>query len=302
MKAIRGLVRSVRRRVAPPPAAAVRPPSPNLITSQGSAVEQLVLLNQYREARDRNAGVPAFRDAGLRVMSQHDEDGYLLYIFALIGMMHKVSVEICAGDGIECNTANLLVHHGWSGLLVDGQESNIQKARQFYATHPNTRYWPPKTVHAWITRENVNGLIEEAGITGEIDLLSLDIDGIDYWLWESLEVVRPRVVVLEFNHLWGPEASVSVPYRPDFRAIFTEYGSDYAGASLAAFVKLGRRKGYRLVGANRIATNAFFVRDEIECRWLPEVAPESLFGHPRARFGMTHRLPLVRDMEWVPID
>ena len=113
--------------------------------------------------------------------------------------------------------------------------------------------------------------------------------------------MSPRVVVLEFNHLWGPEVSVTTPYRDDFVGEFTKYGSDYAGASLAAFIKLGKRKGYRFVGTNEVATNAFFVRNEIECDWLPEVDPATCFGHPRAQFGMQERLPAVKDKEWVAI-
>jgi hypothetical protein len=199
---------------------------------------------------------------------------------------------------VTCNTANLIINHRWLGLLFDGKEANTKKAKRFYAKHPDTRYWPPAIVHEWITKDNVNGIIEKAGYTGEIDLLSLDIDGIDYWLWKEISVISPRAVVLEFNHLWGPEVSVTVPYSDDFVVEYSKYGSDYAGASLAAFVKLGKEKGYRLVGTNAIATNAFFVRDNIHCQWLPGVDPASCFDHPRARFGMTHRLSGVKDKGW----
>jgi hypothetical protein len=108
-------------------------------------------------------------------------------------------------------------------------------------------------------------------------------------------------VVVEFNHLWGPDASVTVPYRDDFVGEFSQYGSDYAGASLKAFVKLGRDKGYRLVGTNAIATNAFFIRDDILCDWLGEIEPPTCFGHPRAKFGMAHRLPNIKNKEWLEV-
>jgi hypothetical protein len=240
-------------------------------------------------------------DVGFRVYSQHEEDGILLYIFALIGTTNKRCVEICAGDGIECNTANLIINHRWIGLLFDGNKSNTDKARSFYCNHPDTKYWPPVVINAWITRENINALIQENGFGGEIDLLSLDVDGVDYWIWKAISIVQPRVLVVEINHLWGPERSMTVPYREDFVAEFTAYGSDYGGASLAAFVKLSKSKGYRLVGTNAIATNAFFVRDDICCDWLPEIDPSQCFDHPRARFGMGHRLPNVIGKEWVEI-
>lgn len=94
---------------------------------------------------------------------------------------------------------------------------------------------------------------------------------------------------------------MTVPYRDTFVAEFTEYGSDYAGASLLAFVKLSKAKGYRLVGTNAIATNAFFVRSDIQCDWLPEIDIAGCFEHPRAQFGMKQRLPGVKDREWVNV-
>lgn len=238
---------------------------------------------------------------GFKVFSQHDEDGILLFIFSLIGTTNKKSVEICAGDGIECNTSNLIINHRWVGLLVDGNEQNISRAKSFYANNPDTMFWPPKVLKQWITAENANDFLEENEYKGEIDLLSIDIDGIDYWLWKAITVVSPRVVVLEFNHLWGPNESVTVPYDPQFKAEFTEYGSDYAGASLAAFVKLGKEKGYRLIATNHIATNAFFIRNDISHEMLPEISPETCFNHQRTKFGMEVRLPKVKNKDWLSV-
>jgi len=263
-----------------------------------AAVSQKALMASYRQLYHSKAQPLAFADVGFSAHSQYEEDGILLYIFALIGATNRGCVEICCGDGIECNTANLIVEHGWHGLLVDGDDANIARANDYYRNHRRTQHWPPIITKQWITRDNVNDIVEQHGFTGDIDLLSLDIDGVDYWIWKALDRIGPRVVVLEFNHLWGPTEAVTVPYRDDFVAEFTEYGSDYAGASLAAFVKLGRQKGYRLVGSNAIATNAFFVRDDIACDWLPEINPATCFDHPRAQFGMTKRLPAVKDKPW----
>lgn len=266
-----------------------------------SSVDQKSLSVLYRQQYHSKCSPLTFRDAGFRIHSQHEEDGILLFIFSLIGATNKRCAEICAGDGIECNTANLIINHRWIGLLCDGSETNTKKATQFYSTNPDTKYWPPTILKEWITKNNVNKVLIENGFAGQIDLLSLDIDGIDYWLWEEISCVSPRVVVLEFNHLWGPDTSVTVPYRDDFVAEFTQYGSDYAGASLKAFVKLGKKKGYRLVGTNAIATNAFFVRNDILCDWLPEIDASTCFDHPRTQFGMQHRLPGVKNKEWVEV-
>lgn len=243
----------------------------------------------------------AFKDVGFRIFSQNDEDGIILFIFSLIGTTNKRCVEVCAGDGIECNTSNLIINHRWIGLLCDGDDKNMATAKRFYSTNPDTQYWPPATVAEWITKSNINRVISENGFTGEIDLLSLDVDGVDYWLWTEISCISPRVVVLEFNHLWGPGASVSVPYRDDFVAEFTQYGSDYAGASLRAFVNLGKSKGYRLIGTNAISTNAFFLRNDILCDWLPEIDISTCFDHPRAQFGIKFRFPKVKNKDWVEV-
>jgi len=261
-------------------------------------VNQKILSLLYKEHSINNPEPLNFDDVGFKVFCQHNEDGILLYIFSLIGATNRVCVEICAGDGIECNTSNLIINHNWTGLLVEGNEKLVSRANEFYKNHHITKYYPPKILNTWVTKSNVNQLIVDNGIEGEIDLLSLDIDGVDYWIWKEISCILPRVVVLEFNHLWGSKKAVTVPYSDNFVAEFTEYGSDYAGASLMAFVKLGREKGYKLVGTNNISTNAFFIRNDIECHLLKEISTDKCFRHPRAKFGIENRFPLIKDKEW----
>lgn len=278
-----------------------RQPLKRAVSYPMQGVTQTSLSILYKQHFHSGCSPLTFREVGFRVHSQFEEDGILLFIFSLIGATNRKCVEVCAGDGIECNTANLLINHRWTGLLCDGNAANIARARQFYSSNPDTRHWPPVIIKEWLTKHNVNSIIKDNGFGGEIDLFSLDIDGVDYWLWEAISCISPRVVVLEFNHLWGPESSVTVPYRDDFVAEFTQYGSDYAGASLSAFVRLNRRKGYRLVGVNAISTNAFFIRNDILCDWLPAIDVSTCFDHPRAQFGMRHRLPGVKDKEWMEV-
>jgi hypothetical protein len=264
-------------------------------------VNQKTLSLLYKEHYLSGRPKLRFSDVGFRIHSQHEEDGILLFIFALIGTVNRKCVEICAGDGIECNTANLIINHRWVGLLCDGDARNVKKAKAFYATNADTKLWPPVIVQEWLTVQNVNQVISDQGFSGEIDLLSLDIDGVDYWIWKEISGVSPRVVVLEFNHLWGPSASMTVPYRDDFVAEWTDFGSDYAGASISAFVKLGEAKGYRLVGTNAFATNAFFVRNDISCEWLPKIETPECFEHPRAQFGMKQRFARVKSKPWLEV-
>ena len=139
-------------------------------------VAQKVLVETYRnnfQSKGRD-----FRDVGFGIYSQHDEDGILLYIFSLIGVETYRAVEMCAGTGIECNTANLILNHRWTALLVDGDRQNISKAKAFYSMRLESMHWLPDIVEAWITRENINQIVQSAGYEGEIDLLSLDPESV----------------------------------------------------------------------------------------------------------------------------
>ncbi len=231
---------------------------------------QLLLMSQWSQPRPAGALPLSIRDVEFRTFSQNGEDGVLLYIFSLIGTTNRKVVEICAGNGVECNAANLVITHGWRGLLVDGEERNVQFARVVYGALQDTFIRPPTIVQSWVTAENVNDLISGHSFAGEIDLLSIDIDGIDYWLWKAITVVQPRVVVIEYNGIHGPDLAVTVPYDPHF-VLDTSQTPYYCGASLAALVKLGRSLGYRFVGTPRSQVNAVFVRADLGADLLPEV-------------------------------
>ena len=232
-------------------------------TSVASKVGQIRLAHEWKRMSQHGEMLPSLADVEFRAFSQNGEDGILLYIFSLIGTGKRTCVEICAGDGIECNSANLILNHGWTGLLVDGNEENVQRGKRFYATHRDSFSFPPQFAHTWVDRETVNDLIERHGFKGDIDLLSLDLDGVDYWIWEAIEVIRPRVVVAETQCIWGADRSVSVPYRRDFSSPLIQGFGVYSGASLPAFVRLAKRKGYRLVGTQALGFNAFFIREDL---------------------------------------
>jgi hypothetical protein len=264
-------------------------------------VSQLILANQYRELAGGGKPLPALEDTEFRAFSQNGEDGILLYVFSLIGMGRKRCVEICAGDGIECNSANLIVNHGWTGLLFDGDAHLIERGRTYYSRLADTAQFPPKLVNSWITRNNVNELIKANGFGGPVDMLSLDLDGVDYWIWEAIEVVHPRVVIAEVQCIWGLERAVTVPYSDTFKAPEIDRFQIYSGASLPAFVKLGRRKGYRLVGVERLGYNAVFLADGVGEGWLPEVDLESCVDRPFVAWAQRELLPKVVQLEWVDV-
>jgi hypothetical protein len=208
-------------------------------------------------------------DHEFQVYSQWGEDGIIQWLVGQVPIKRKVFVEFGVEDYTEANTRFLLVNDQWSGLVLDGSPANIESIRR------DPLYWQNnlKAAKAFITRENIDSLLQANGISGEIGLLSVDIDGVDYWVWEAITSVQPAIVILEYNARFGPEASVTVPYDPQFQRGRAHYSHIYYGASLAALTSLGRKKGYALVAGNRAGNNCFFVRRDLLSPGLREITP-----------------------------
>ena len=200
-----------------------------------------------------------------RLKSQNEEDGITLALFEQVGTINRQFIEI--GSGLSGGNSALLASElGWTGLMLDGDtERMVQVGRRF----PNVR-----AVAAWVTRENINDLIADAGLGGEIDFVSIDLDGNDYWVWEALTACSPRVVVVEYNSAFGAERAVTIPYDPQFDR--HKYRFVYYGASLAALAKLGAAKGYRLVTTEPAGVNAYFLRNDVGLE-IPACSPENAF-------------------------
>jgi hypothetical protein len=258
---------------------------------------QLQLSLAYRELIAAGRPLPSFADAEMKFYSQPGEDGIIQLLLAATGTETRKTVEVCAGDGIECNSANLIVNHGWTGLLVDGGDDILVQGKRFYEEGGQTWYWPPVLKQSWVTRDNINQIVSDEGFDGDIDLLSIDLDGVDYWVWEALDCVRSRVVVVEFQSGLGPDAALTVPYSDSFQ--WTK-GTQYAGASLMAMIKLGNRKGYRFVGTNLYGFNAFFVRDDLAQESLPAADPRDAFFHAAPTHAASGEEAL-RALEWVAV-
>jgi len=224
-----------------------------------SSAQLQVIVQRFWEdelAKPRNADPKRLLRYGFKVYSQNDEDGIIQEIFKRIGTRDKTFIEFGVETGAECNTAKLLLE-GWRGLWIEGAQQYANAIRRSLGPFINDKRLT--LAEAMVTAENVNGLFSQAGFSGEIDLLSIDIDFNDYWVWKAVDVVKPRVVAIEYNPIFRPPMSLVVPYEPTHRWDGTNYG----GASLEALVRLGRTKGYRIVGCSFSGVNAFFVRDDL---------------------------------------
>jgi hypothetical protein len=262
---------------------------------------QRSIANQYALFRlHGKAPYAHIRSAGFRVYSQFEEDGIILYVLAMIGFRSQRVVEMCCGMGTECMATNLILNHGFDGVLFDGNESNITAARQFFAGKHDCVLYPPVLKQAWITAENVNQLLSESGCSGEIDLLSLDLDGNDYWIWRALEMIAPRLIVVEAQNIIPADLALVRPYGPNF-CYTNQKGPDFMGASTLAMVRLARSRGYRLIGAHRHGFNLFFLRNDEGQDVFPEVSAASVLDNHWSRWGAANRWPKVRDMPWIEV-
>lgn len=214
----------------------------------------LALRNADRSPLER------LQDAEFKVFSQFGEDGILQYLIRETGITRKESkfVEFGVQNYLESNTRFLLVNDHWRGMIIDGSKQNMDYVRN------QELYWryDLTAVDSWIDRDNINQLIGDCGFDGDIGILSVDIDGNDYWVWERIEVIKPIIVIVEWNSVFGAEHAISVPYDPTFQREKAHYSNLFWGASVSAFEYLASAKGYALLGSNTAGNNLFFVRND----------------------------------------
>ncbi|MGM9506788.1 hypothetical protein ACS5NO_03645 [Larkinella sp. GY13] len=240
---------------------------------------QVSLYNKWRTDYEAGHPLPKLEHTGMRIFSQLEEDGLLLYIFSILGMGNRRFVDLGAADGINSNCANLALNWGWEGLFVDGDGEQIDRGKSFYAKHPDTWLYPPKFCCEFIKTENVNDILERNSVTGEIEFLNIDIDGNDYWIWDAIKAVDPKVVMVETHVEFGKEP-ITVAYDPDYVYPPARH-PQYFGAGPTALEKLARKKGYRLVGSNLYGFNTIYIKEGLAEDVFPTVTVDSILKHPR---------------------
>lgn len=214
---------------------------------------------------EKNNNLTDINKAEFKVFSQFGEDGIIDFIIKNISLKNKVFLEIGTENYEEANTRFLLENGHWSGLIIDGEKEHINYIKK------QDYYWKYdlNVINNFVTIENINNLIKNYKDYKNISLLSIDIDGNDYWLWKEINI-DPAIVVIEYNSRYGKDRSVTIPYKSDF--IRPKFGKKkiYYGASLQALNKLGTSKGYSLVATNVAGNNAFFVKKNCLSKVLKE--------------------------------
>jgi hypothetical protein len=206
----------------------------------------------------------------LRGYSQNGEDGVLAEILRRVGAPTKLFVEFGIESGREGNCVYLADVAGWSGLFMEADEQLYRLLARKYVAEPRVR-----TIRAMVSPDNIEQLLAEAAVPAEPDVLSIDVDGQDYWIWEAIARHRPRVVVIEYNSALDPRRRLVQP-----REHGPWDGTEYFGASLGALRALGESKDYRLVHTELAGSNAFLVRADLAGDRFGEPGEVALRGLP----------------------
>lgn len=275
-------------------------------------MEEVKLLAGRVLAHHARTTARNLREAEFKVFSQFGDDGIIQFLLARLGISPDLFnfVEFGVQDYSESNTRFLLLNDNWRGLVMDGDQQNVERIKNsdLYWRHDLT------ALCRWIDRDNINSILKEGGFGGEIGLLSIDIDGNDYWVWERIEMVNPVIVIAEYNSVFGARRALTVPYDPKFNRTAAHYSNLYWGASLAAFVLLAERKGYAFVGSNLAGNNAYFVRAShlgaagVDAVTAEQGYVESRFRESRDRqgrltyLGGSARLQAIAEMPVYDID
>jgi hypothetical protein len=273
-------------------------------------IEHLRVLNaQYLIDKIKSQGLlKNIQNAEFKVFSQFGDDGIIQYLINHIPIENKSFIEFGVQNYTESNTRFLLINNNWRGLIIEADKANIE-----YIINDEISWrYELTAIESFITKANINTLISQNGVTGEIGLLSIDIDGNDYWIWESISVVNPIIVIVEYNSVFGSKSAVTIPYDPDFRRNTAHSSNLYYGCSLKALCLLGMEKDYYFIGSNSAGNNAYFIRKDkiglLEPQSVEEGYVESKFRESRNRNGdLTYlsgvnRLRVIAEMDVFDIE
>ena len=220
---------------------------------------QMLQAKEILNSNKLKKNIKDLSEVEFKVYSQWGEDGIIQYLINNITIPNKYFIEFGVENYVESNTRFLIKNNNWSGLVIDGNKTNIDYIKK------DALYWKYDltALHAFIAKDNINQIFIDNGVQGEIGLLSIDIDGNDYWIWKNIEVISPLIVICEYNSIFGKDLAVTVPYKEDFQRTKEHFSNLYFGASLKALYLLAKEKGYNFIGTTSAGNDAFFVRGDV---------------------------------------
>jgi hypothetical protein len=232
-----------------------------IFASSYAKQDSILMMNglQCMQSMLANDNIKKLSDAEFKVYSQWGEDGIIAFLVSKLEIENNVFIEFGVENYTESNTRFLLKQFNWSGLVIDGSKDNID-----YINNDEIMWkYNLTALKAFITKDNINELISSYTSEKDIGLLSIDIDGNDYWIWKAINVINPRIVVCEYNTLFGGDLSLTIPYDQSFVRNQSHHSNLYFGASICALKDLAIDKGYKFIGSNSSGCNAFFIRKDL---------------------------------------
>ena len=205
--------------------------------------------------RKNYKNIKKINDLDYKIFSQFGEDGIIDYLVQSLEITSPKFVEIGVGDYSECNTRFLFEIAQPKGLIIDCVNNFKNRVKK------NISLWKGdlKVLNQKISSKNINQILDKEGFNSGIDIFSLDIDGVDYWILEKLPKNFSKIVIVEYNSIFGPDFKVSVPNINDFDRSNYHYSNLCFGASLKAMISLLEKKGYVFLGSTKSKVNAFFI-------------------------------------------
>lgn len=239
-----------------------------MLKEQSVELENIAIQNGLiLEELNKQKNVRLLQDVEFKIFSQFGEDGIVSYLVNVLGdsVENKKFIEFGVENYQESNTRYLMMSKNWGGVIIDGSKKNMDyvKSSYFYWRHDL------KAISQFITAENIDSLLLEQLQENEknIGLLSVDIDGNDYYVFDAIKSISADILILEYNSVFGKEKSVTIPYESDFYRYDKSFTGAYFGASLKALIKKAEEKGYSFLGTNNAGNNAFFVKNEHQSKF-----------------------------------
>jgi hypothetical protein len=230
------------------------------ITRLDRKVDEIKLCSGAQFAQfNQSLASDHLQDYEFKVFSQWGDDGIIQHLVNSIEIKHRTFIEFGVETFFESNCRFLMMKDNWRGFVMDGSADCINFLKQ------SNFYWryDLNAVSAFITRDNINALLAQSGFDADVGILSVDLDGVDYHVLEAITGFSPRILICEYNSVFGRERPLSVPYDPHFQRTAKHPSNLYFGASLPAMAHIAGKRGYSLVGTNSAGNNAFFVRNDL---------------------------------------
>ncbi|MGZ9735414.1 hypothetical protein [Flavobacterium sp. GNP002] len=229
----------------------------------------------------QKSNIKELSEVEFQVFSQFGDDGIIQWLINYLDIPNKTFVEFGVEKYTESNTRFLLFNNKWRGLVIDGDQLNIDYIKNDVVSY----FFNLQSIVSFITKDNINDLIKSRNFDKDLGLLSIDIDGNDYWVWQSLENINPVIVVSEYNAEFGLNPW-TIPYKEDF--VWDKVNDMYYwGTSLTSLCDLADQKGYSFIGCNSQGNNAYFIRND-KMKGLEKISPED--GFIKAKFSLNRKV------------